>query len=70
MYNSSKTTLELDMNLVNEAMELSGEKTIKATVHTALDNYIRSKKRKEFLAMEGKFDYDPDYDYKGERRKW
>ena len=70
MYSTSKTTLELDMDLVNEAMELSGENTIKATVCAALEEYVRIRRINEFMALEGKFDYDPDYNYKEERQKW
>jgi hypothetical protein len=49
---------------------LSGENSIKATVNFALNEFVKSRKRKDFLVMEGKFEFDSDYDYKKERRKW
>jgi Arc/MetJ family transcription regulator len=46
--------IELDEQLVKEAMAVSGEKSQKETIHTALRNYIRIGRRREILHYQGK----------------
>jgi Arc/MetJ family transcription regulator len=52
-----------------EALEISKLPTKKATVNEALREFIQRRKQQEAVAMFGKFDFDPDYDYKQGRRK-
>lgn len=63
------TNLALDDKLLNEAVRLGGHRTKKATVTEALQEYIRRRKQLGILELAGKIDYDPDYDYKKERRR-
>lgn len=63
-----RTNIELDDDLVAEAMKLSGAKTKKDLVHMALQEFIQRKKRKDLLDLVGKFEFDPNFDYKAARR--
>ncbi|MCH7825768.1 MAG: type II toxin-antitoxin system VapB family antitoxin [Acidobacteria bacterium] len=46
-----------------------GEKTKKATVTKALEEFIARREQKELLELFGSLDWDPDYDYKAERSR-
>jgi len=59
--------LNIDENLLNEAQRLGGKKTKRETVNQALEEYIQRRKQKAILSAFGKFDLDPNYDYKNER---
>lgn len=63
------TNLQIDDNLIVEAAQLGGHKTKKATVTTALQEYIRHLKQEKILSLFGKIDLDPGYDYKRQRRR-
>src|SRR5438552_17208786 len=63
------TNLALDDKLIEEA-QLSGKhKTKKEAVTAALEEYVRRRKQLRILDAFGSFEFDPDYDYKAERRK-
>jgi Arc/MetJ family transcription regulator len=47
-------SLELDEQLVNEAMAVSGKKTQRETVHAALHSFIRMQNRKKILVYQRK----------------
>ena len=49
-----RTTLEIDETLVEEAKTLSGAKTKKETIETALSEYIRRRKARKLLDLEGR----------------
>lgn len=53
----SRTNIELDEKLVEEALKLSRLKTKKAVVHYALQELVRKKKRKRLLELEGKVEW-------------
>jgi Arc/MetJ family transcription regulator len=63
------TNLGIDEKLLNEAQKLGGLKTKKATVDEALRNYIQHLRQLKAMEKFGQFDWDPDYDYKRERRR-
>jgi Arc/MetJ family transcription regulator len=63
------TNLGIDEDLLNEAKKLGGLKTKKATVNEALRKYIHHLRQLKALEKFGKFDWDPNYDYKRERRR-
>ncbi len=63
------TNLGIDEKLLNEAQNLSGQATKKATVNEALRRYIRHLLQLKAIESFGKFDWDPDYDYKRERNR-
>ena len=63
------TNLGIDEKLLNQAQELSGQATKKATVNEALRRYIQHLQQLKAIEMFGKFDWNPKYDYKRERRR-
>jgi hypothetical protein len=63
------TNLGIDEKLLNDAVRIGKQRTKKATVNEALREYIDRRKRLKILDLFGKVDFDPQYDYKAERRK-
>ena len=63
------TNLALDPELLDRALALSGERTKKAAVTKALEEFIARREQLEILDLFGKLDWDPDYDYKAERSR-
>jgi Arc/MetJ family transcription regulator len=49
-----RTTLEINEKLLDEAKELSGARTKKEAVEIALDEFIRRRKARKLLDLEGK----------------
>ena len=63
------TNLALDPALIERALKLSGEKTKKAAVTKALEEFIARRQQKELLELFDSLDWDPQYDYKAERSR-
>ena len=63
------TNLAIDDALLAEAMALGKLPTKKATVNEALQEYVKRRRQLMIFDLFGKIDYDPDYDYKKERRR-
>ena len=63
------TNLAIDDSLIEEARRIGGHKTKKAAVTTALEEYIRHHRQLRILKAFGTVDFDPEYDYKAERRR-
>lgn len=63
------TNLAIDDRLIEEARRSGRHKTKKEAVTVALEEYIRRHKQGRILDAFGSFDFDPDYDYKAERRR-
>lgn len=53
-----------------EAMKMSGHKTKKATVHAALEQMVRSNRRKEFAKKMGKIEWEGNLDQMRTYDKW
>ncbi len=51
-----RTTLTIDEELLNEAKELSGARTKKEAIEVALEEFIRRRKAKKLLELEGKIE--------------
>lgn len=49
-----RTTLDIDEKLVDQAKALSGSQTKKETIETALQEYIRRRKARKLLDLEGR----------------
>ena len=58
------TNLDIDPELLQKALEVSGLRTKKDTVNLALKELINRHKQLEIIDLFGKMDPDPDYDYK------
>jgi len=63
------TNLALDDRMIEEARRIGRHKTKKEAVTAALEEYIKYRKRLRLLDLAGTIDYDPNYDYKAERRR-
>lgn len=50
-----KTIIDLDEDTLREVMEVSKSKTKKGAIVTALNEYLRLKKRQELKSMVGNF---------------
>ena len=61
-----RTNIELDEELVDEAMKLTHKQTKKELVNYALKELVSKLKRKEFLELEGKVEWTGDL---GDMRK-
>ena len=48
---------------------LSGERSKKAAVTRALEEFIARRRQKRLLELMGKLEWDPGYDYKAERSR-
>ncbi len=62
------TNLAIDDDLLEEALRVGGHATKKATVTEALVEYVQRRKQGKIVALFGKIEIDPDYDYKKQRR--
>lgn len=58
------TNLSIDPDLLDRALEVSGEKTKKAAVTKALEEFIARRRQKRLLDLMGKLEWDDSYDYK------
>jgi hypothetical protein len=63
------TNLSIDPELIERALEVSGERTKKAAVTKALQEFIARRRQKRVLELVGKLEWDPAYDYKAERQR-
>lgn len=63
------TNLSIDPALIERALEVSGERTKKAAVTRALEEFIARRRQKRLLDLVGKLEWDTSYDYKAERSR-
>ena len=63
------TNLALDPKLIERAVKLSGEKTKKAAVTRALEEFIARRNQKHLVDLMGKLEWDKSFDYKAERSR-
>ncbi len=63
------TNLQIDDRLISKALQLGGHKTKKEAVTHALKEYIHHIEQYKVLNIFGKIDYEPDYNYKAQRKK-
>jgi Arc/MetJ family transcription regulator len=55
------TSVQIDPDLLEQAVKLSGEKTKKATVTRALREFIARRRQSQLLDLFGSLDWDPEY---------
>lgn len=63
------TNLSLDPDLIERALELSGERTKRAAVTRALEEFIARRRQKRLLDLMGKLEWDKSFDYKADRSR-
>ena len=63
------TNLALDPALLDRAFAISGERTKKAAVTRALEEFIARREQEGMLDLLGTLEWNADYDYKAERSR-
>jgi hypothetical protein len=63
------TNLSIDPKLIEDALKVSGERTKRAAVTRALEEFIARRRQKRMLDLFGKLEWDSSYDYKAERSR-
>lgn len=63
------TNLAIDPSLIERALAVSGEKTKKAAVTRALEEFIARRERAELPELFGSLEWDAVFDYKAERSR-
>ncbi len=63
------TNLALDDALIEEARRIGGHRTKKAVVTEALKEYVLRRRQYQILELLHTIDYDPDFDYKKQRKR-
>lgn len=61
------TNLSIRPELIEHALAVSGERTKKAAVTLALEEFIARRRQRGLLELMGKLEWDTDFDYKKER---
>ena len=57
-------TLNLDESLVNEAFQLTDLTTQEELINLALQELVRSRRKKNLLDLAGQIQFTPDFDHK------
>lgn len=63
------TNLSIDPELIDRALEVSGERTKKAAVTRALEEFIARRRQRRLLELMGKLEWDSSFDAKAERSR-
>lgn len=63
------TNLAIDPALLDRAVQVSGERTKKATVTKALQEFIARREQQRVADLLGKLEWDQSFDYKAERSR-
>ena len=63
------TNLSIDPELLERALEVSGERTKKAAVTRALEEFIQRRRQKRLLDLMGQLEWDESFGYKAERSR-
>jgi hypothetical protein len=63
------TNLAIDPDLIERALAVSGERTKKAAVTRALEEFIARRQQKRLLTLMGKLEWDRGFDYKKSRSR-
>ena len=63
------TNLAIDPKLLERAVEVSGERTKKAAVTRALQEFIARREQRRVVELMGKLEWDDAFNYKAERTR-
>jgi Arc/MetJ family transcription regulator len=63
------TNLAIDPELIERALEISGERTKKAAVTKALQEFIARREQKRLAELFGSLEWDSNDDYKAQRSR-
>jgi len=59
---SMKTHIDIDAQLLTQAMKLGGHRTKREAVEAALRRYVQWRARQELLELRGKIEWEGDLD--------
>jgi Arc/MetJ family transcription regulator len=63
------TNLDLDPELVERAVKVSGARTKKAAVTRALEEFVARRSQRRLVDLMGKLEWEESFDYKAERSR-
>lgn len=63
-----ETPVQIDQNLLQEALNLSNYSTATALIEATLHEYIQHRKQLKILELFGTINYEEDYNYKQQRQ--
>jgi Arc/MetJ family transcription regulator len=63
------SNLALDPKLLERALKVSGERTKKAAVTKALEEFVARRSQKKLLDLMGSLEWDDSYNHKAERSR-
>jgi Arc/MetJ family transcription regulator len=63
-----RTNIVLDDELVEEALEVTGARTKKEVVHLALEELVRSRRKKNLTDLAGRVRFRKGFDHKAMRK--
>ena len=63
------TNLSIDPDLIERALEVSGERTKRAAVTKALQEFIARRRQRRLIDLMGKLEWDVTFDHKAERSR-
>ena len=63
------TNVEIDPELIQDALALSGKHTKREVIEEALREYVLRRKQQGVLKLFGTVEYDSRYDYKRQRAR-
>jgi Arc/MetJ family transcription regulator len=63
-----RTNIVLNEELIDEALALTGARTKREVVHLALEELVRSRKKKNLADLAGRIRFRPGFDHKTLRK--
>ncbi len=63
------TNLEIQRQLLEEAVAIGGHRSKRAAVEAALTEYVNRHRQQSILKQFGEIEFDPDHDYKKARKQ-
>jgi Arc/MetJ family transcription regulator len=63
-----QTNIEIDDDLIDQALRIGRHKTKTEAVTAALKEYVQRRRHRRVLDLVGQIEYEPDYEYKELRR--
>jgi Arc/MetJ family transcription regulator len=63
-----RTNIVLDDELIKEALAVTGVRTKKEVVHLALEELVRSRKKKNLADLSGRIQFRDGFDHKAMRK--
>ncbi|HEV2366186.1 MAG TPA: type II toxin-antitoxin system VapB family antitoxin [Caulobacteraceae bacterium] len=63
------TNLQIDPALIDAALRISGEKTKRAAVTRALEEFVARRRQRRLLDLFGRLDWNDSFDYKKARSR-